>query len=515
MAIETYFTATSSCLSCHEMANIVAKSVPGFQSKALDDLRTTANAAQGLTVRYCVYDAIFNIDAATLHDKFTKGEYVTNPYRGQFLGTIGVWGDSEMATAPPGRKLQIQVPYTFTTPPPVHTEVALDAKKKAMASVPTYRSRRKTVQVTAAPTKQATLGVALAHVDKAKSQVSLDCISTFPESKPRSGDKFDLGPMNLVLLYGDDRSVHVGPIAYNSGPDYQATGGMIEVSYVSNPQRGVIAANIDFGRLAIYQEISQTYLLTERPGASVLTDQRAVYFDAKVKMGPTAVASTAEVAIQVFDRGVPPRTPTVLNLEYWMCQKNYVNPDKPQMPVTDRYIQVDGAKPIAPTKYASPFVGGPPEPVEVITDQVTVPSGGRLTLHLTAIRPGTRMIRCVTPNIQPTTPNFAWDNVDYANVRILPFDDYSGFTDEQINNGEFMYEHFFSYFSVLYPVMSKLMPWGPSNAPNNPEEVKTFAANILNFTDAFHWDLTIYMPITREMSGGKRDLLHRWCNLQL
>ena len=25
---------------------------------------------------------------------------------------------------------------------------------------------------------------------------------------------------------------------------------------------------------------------------------------------------------------------------------------------------------------------------------------------------------------------------------------------------------------------------------------------------------TIYMPITRDLSGGKRELLRRWCNLQ-
>ena len=50
---------------------------------------------------------------------------------------------------------------------------------------------------------------------------------------------------------------------------------------------------------------------------------------------------------------------------------------------------------------------------------------------------------------------------------------------------------------------------------HRPEfRTKTFASNIQMPTDAKQWNLTIHMPITRDMSGGKRDLSQRWCNLQ-
>ena len=114
----------------------------------------------------------------------------------------------------------------------------------------------------------------------------------------------------------------------------------------------------------------------------------------------------------------------------------------------------------------------------------------------------------------PPMPNFGWDNVDYAVVRILPFDDFSKVPDETINNWQYIYDNVLGFYSVMYPVMSKIIPWGPQGAPNNPQEVKAFASNILNFTDPDMWDTTIYMPITRDMSGGKRELLRRWCNLQ-
>jgi hypothetical protein len=64
--------------------------------------------------------------------------------------------------------------------------------------------------------------------------------------------------------------------------------------------------------------------------------------------------------------------------------------------------------------------------------------------------------------------------------------------------------------------MSKMMPWGPDNAPNDPEEIrKVYADLIRTFTNEKMWDSTLYMPITRELSAGKRALIQRWCNLQL
>jgi hypothetical protein len=62
--------------------------------------------------------------------------------------------------------------------------------------------------------------------------------------------------------------------------------------------------------------------------------------------------------------------------------------------------------------------------------------------------------------------------------------------------------------------MSNVIPWGPNDAPNNPTEVSTFASQIAMLTSADLWYSTLYMPITRDLSGGKRLLLQRWCNLQ-
>ncbi len=191
-----------------------------------------------------------------------------------------------------------------------------------------------------------------------------------------------------------------------------------------------------------------------------------------------------------------------------MCEKDLVNPDKPQVPVVNPYFSVAGAVNAPNTPYTLGYLAGNPSypngVVSVLTQSVQVPAGGLLTLQLTALRPGVSMIRFVDPALQPPpSPNFAWDNCDFAIVRILPYNDYSGYTDQQINSWTFIYANFFGFYSVLYPAMSKLIPWGPTDAPNNPAEVRKLAAQMMSFTKADMWYSTIYMPITRDLSGGQ------------
>lgn len=492
-------------------------------SPALAELRARAQAGQGLMVRFCLYDAIFEIQAPELHQDFAKGKYVSNPYVGRVLGSIGVWKQGELASAPPGRKLRNQISYSYTPPLPELSAAELAKKRARMASVAKYRHQPKKKSDDAQ--KTASVGVTLAQVDRANARISLDCISTFPEMDITARNKFDMGKVELRLLYGPPgqnglpaASVTIGSVPY-AKQAYESGGGVVDVSYARNPDRATIEANLDNGQLAIYSSKFQ-YLLTEPASRDTQTDDRAVYFDAKTGSGTNAVPGTSQIQLQVLDHGRLPTAATTLNLEYWMCAKDYVNPDKPQVPVVDRYFSVAGAKAIASTRYTLGYLGEmlpqqyPGGVAHVLTDQITVPAGGKLTLNLTALRPGVSMIRFVTPNPSQVSPNFAWDNCDFAVVRILPFDDYSGYTDAQINSWEFIYQHFFSFYSVIYPVMSKVIPWGPDGAPKDPEDVKNFHSHMVMLTDAKLWRSTLYMPITRDLSGGKRELLRRWCNLQ-
>ena len=102
----------------------------------------------------------------------------------------------------------------------------------------------------------------------------------------------------------------------------------------------------------------------------------------------------------------------------------------------------------------------------------------------------------------------------FANVRVLPADDYSTVPDDQIT-WEYVYREVFSYYAVLYPIMATFVPWGPGDAPLNRHRVREFASLIRRYVDSSNNSSTMYMPITRELSDGKRRLIQRWCDLQM
>ena len=466
-----------------------------LNSPALTDLAAAVASGAGLQLRFIFYDAIYQIDPKTLHDNFAAGNYTPNPYIGLTLGSLGVLAPGEMLSAPPNRKLGIQSPFYFDP----------NAVCGPPATVPNPQNTKK-------------LGITLANLDLVNEVASLDCVSTFPECNVKSNTKFSLGPMTLDLLNNNGGRITLGTIPYDQ-TTYETYAGLVEIPLSNHPQLAEIKAAVASSFLAIHSTNLNADLLTESTGLDIQTEDRAIYFDAQTLTNwndpsEQPVAGTAQVTIRVFLQDQPVQNEVQVNLEYWMCDKSQINPSKPQVNVPSRYFTVAGATQLADTVYPDP--NNPNGTINVITDQVTIPanSNGTLTLNLTALRPGTSLIRFVDPTLPQVTPGFVWDNCSYSCVRILPFDDYRAIPDSQIDEWSYIYANFFNYFALLYPIMSRVIPWGPLDAPNNPDTVKQFASNLRSFTNPINWNSTIYMPITRDLSAGKRALLWRWCALQ-
>ncbi len=146
-----------------------------------------------------------------------------------------------------------------------------------------------------------------------------------------------------------------------------------------------------------------------------------------------------------------------------------------------------------------------------------VPAGGVATLPISAKKTGCYKIRLYPPGVTPEDPNAATNGflIDYwFAVRVLPADDYTNVPDEEVT-WEYVWSEVFAYYALLYPVMSQYVPWGPSDAPLDPGRVHSLALVLRELVDERNIGSSMYMPVTRELSDGKRALVRRWCDLQL
>ena len=107
---------------------------------------------------------------------------------------------------------------------------------------------------------------------------------------------------------------------------------------------------------------------------------------------------------------------------------------------------------------------------------------------------------------QPPRGDYPWGTGFYAGVRVMPDDDYSSVPAERRLSWEFIYETVIRYYYLLYPAMSQVFPL------NDEESMREAAKEIIERTDPRHWLSTQYMPMSRDLSAGKRKLLVDWAN---
>jgi len=91
---------------------------------------------------------------------------------------------------------------------------------------------------------------------------------------------------------------------------------------------------------------------------------------------------------------------------------------------------------------------------------------------------------------------------------MLPFDDEleRNTPDSQLS-WAFIYTNVLRVFSLVYPVMSLVRDLSNRNVVTAMAEQLKYAVSLDTF------ESTLYMPITRDLSAGKRKLLQRWVNL--
>jgi hypothetical protein len=409
-----------------------------------------------------------------------------NPAVSTVLGSVGLWMENELVSMPGGRYL---VPSALVQP----------------NNIPPQPGQ---------PPVQAGLGPAVAELQSDGNQeyLSIDLSSTIPEIDP-SGTKANVGPLVVNLELSDGQSVTLGTIDYFEGGGtaydqaaYQATAGIIDLPLPA----GVTAQQVQEGLLNV-QLVTPGMSLTVlsevalSPAAlTVQTDQRGIRVDQ---------GEAASFTIQVNQQGAAPsQDVNVLLAQY--------RPDPaPPQANAGAWVLLSSAEAIIEFQDA---------PGNVIT--VPASAGGVAEISFTPLMPGFPMIVCFPylGDDQPSPPSpiipvfqsgapLTITSAFFSCVRVMPFDndlpqqfaDLWNQTHSLSDAWQYVYDNILYVYDMLYPVMKYYVGIDMGSQSSVDQNISA----ILQLTASSMLDQTVYMPVTRELSAGKRIVLEMYGSL--
>lgn len=312
--------------------------------------------------------------------------------------------------------------------------------------------------------RTARAGAATAEFDAGKALLSFDFSNTIPELDVNV-EKVDFGPIAVVATKDgtDTELARIQPKSY-SRTAYEATGGIVDVDL--SAQQDAISS-LDGGALSLRVDTPNgpVVLLAERElGASC--NECNIYLDE---------GDTHTLVINARVRGELPTGPLSV--------------------LAARYIQTDDIV----------FSG--------TSTVLPVAADGTATLDVQAEEAGFHYYLFIaftgdTPPDPP--PSLPIDTAQFSGIRTLPFDDAlaAATTDEQLT-WEFVYANILITYDAIAPRMNNIINLA------DPDAVRTFARRLRAVTDTRLFESRRYMPVTRDLSRGKRTLLHRFCDLAL
>jgi hypothetical protein len=425
-------------------------------------------------------------------------QFFSNPCYSHIVGVAGVWNEGELASVPGGRRL--------------NTNFNSVATIQTSSVAPQHAISGKWVTLTAAPASPPTpffLGPLVVHIDESARLISLDLSSTTPElgpmgSWPSDLVKADFGPLSFGVVDSNNTFTCVATIPYEqyATAAYERSAGIIDIQF-PYPDSGTVLKS---GSLAI-QVQGQTVLVEQQYTAE--TDQRAIYLDEKEE-------TTFEVT--VYNGGVPVGAGVNLLIARYdgMNDQTFSATNLPLI-ATDQPSQVDWTTGTQSTITVS-NQGSPDITTEVTV--VTTNASGVATVGIKAQSPSFPVLGFYpyTGNTLPT-PQYAFSFIDsafYATVRVLPFDDemprmFVDLWNESQDPSQawsFIYDEILYLYDMLFSVMLEFVNLG------NQDAVQSSIAPIWSLiAKAKFAESTSAMPVTRDLSAGKRLTLQLWIYL--
>jgi hypothetical protein len=431
--------------------------------RALHDER-----ARGLVFRYNLYLCYPALSDTELAKQFARGLQTENPAYGLVLGTIAPWYQDEPATISMGRYLKPAAP--FANP---------------------YR-----------PDKPYYLSPCVARLDPRARRVSIDTANCLPEDGPE-GHKYSLGTVTLGVRQatapGQDPSKNAAPVTtvgalQNDKATYINQGGICDVPHDHLPPEQQALLDDDDYELVLQTDACGVLLY--EPEYMIASDCACNYLDElppgkswddadvrKELADEPFLALRGEVSLFLLRRGKVPEGTTPVAAEQWR---------------------------ITPTGFPNEY-GVYRYPILLGTETIPVAGYRSLFRLRPADGPGLRLYRLVPQGVwPPTIAPATLANLEFqeylVEVRVLPYDDYSAVTREQLT-WDLIYEEIFRYYALILPAMSKRLDMHDPAIWRTP----TAARYVMRMIDRRLWGYYNYMPRTRDLSKYRRELLWRFC----
>ncbi|WP_146156031.1 hypothetical protein [Enhygromyxa salina] len=445
----------------------------------LSSRRETSPGAYVNELITCQYDKLLKLWNQTPSMSKKKNRAIA-----RVVGTVGIWDKGEPSTVPWQRYL------------PAVIDPRLVNANTGYAPNP--------------------LGCANARIDGGARVLSLDLGNTVPETDS-AGQKYDLGELRVGIESGGER-FEIGslkPSAYAAAA-YERTAGIVDMAIPTGvPLEGRLVLEAQEKRL--YRGSSSMRFVAALAESAdqlvVQTDQRGVY----VEQGETGV-----INFDVLYNGPAPRRRTV-----HVTIAQYLRVSAPPGADGGAWQLVGSTlpgqtEPRAPAAYF-PTPGGSSQ---VLTVQVALDDTGygRGSFSFAPIEPGfptyvffpyldSNPAPKLPEQIGPVAPGLTTLNAFYACARIMPFDDDLpakfaecwNRTHSEDAAYEFVDRHIFAAYALIYPIMAGLVGSKQKLIDNN--------SGIQERTSAALRDNSAYLPITRELSAGKRAVIAMWGQL--
>ncbi len=442
---------------------------------------------------------------------FAKHNYTTDP-----AGIVKLYDASAKNIFAPTNKADFQIVGSITPLLSNETIFSGPVGRLLIQMTPNIATPSKNNNVGGGPIAMAP---AVVHTDA--DRVSVEFLGTFSENyndstsvtwdtPDQKNPKFDVG--DVTLHYADDSGDYSVAVDYKDIPAGNARGWIFNyplsafktaagqsLSTVSTDGTfHVTAAKADGGttlKETDYQVVSNAqslYAEQDYPGHPGSGDNSTPFVNQGYPAG--------EVSFELYYRGTAVPAASAPDVTLWSYQSTPLIPGQPN-PQQPRTRIATNIKPGDPVKIDTSTPGN-----RLLTFEVE----GQGADSATGEPPENYGLYAITP------PFMILCNRMAISIRILPNDDYSQFYEDATASPpiasdsltwDVVYQHVLRTYYLLFPTMQRYFDL------SSEDQVRASIPDIRETTKTGSWMSTGYMPVTRDLSRSRRDLLFSWFNL--